>query len=82
MRVYETPGGKQYGFLPHALERMSQRRIKRRDISHILDNYQASYTDRKGNLCLVGLSGENRKIRIVVAKNSDPLEILTAIVQD
>jgi hypothetical protein len=82
MRTYVTPGGKRYGFLPHALDRMSQRQIKRRDIEAILDDYQTHYRDRRGNSCFVGLSTARRKIRIVVVKDSDPMEILTVIALD
>lgn len=81
-KTYKSLGGKDYGFEKHALNRMVQRRIKRRDIERVLDNPDISYSDREGNLCLVGYLEDQRRLRIVVAKESDPLSIITAIILD
>lgn len=81
-KIYKSFGGKDYSFEKHALSRMAQRRIKRRDIEHILDSPDILYTDREGNSCLVGYLEDERRLRIVVAKESDPLIIITAIILD
>jgi hypothetical protein len=81
-KIYKSPGGKDYSFEKHALTRMAQRRIKRRDIEHVLDSPDISYTDREGNSCLVGYLEDKRRLRIVVAKESDPLSIITVIILD
>jgi len=81
-KVYKSPAGKDYGFAEHALNRMAQRGIKRRDIERVLDSPDISYTDREGNLCLIGYLESRRRLRVVVAKESDPLNIITAIILD
>jgi hypothetical protein len=81
-KIYKSPEGKDYSFEKHALNRMAQRRIKRRDIECVLDGPDISYTDREGNLCLVGYLEDQRKLRVVVAKGSDPLNIITVIILD
>jgi len=81
-KIYKSLGGKNYSFEKHALNRMAQRRIKRRDIERVLDNPDILYTDPEGNSCLVGYLEDERKLRIVVAKESDPLIIITAIILD
>jgi hypothetical protein len=79
-KIHRSPGGKEYSLERHAHDRMAQRRIRRRDIEYVLDDPEISYTDREGNLCLVGFLADERKLRIVVAKGSDPLNIITAII--
>lgn len=81
-KIYKSPGGKNYRFEEHALNRMAQRRIKRRDIEHVLDSPDISFTDQKGNLCLVGYLEARRRLRVVVVKESEPLNIITAIILD
>jgi len=81
-KIYKSPGGKDYSFEEHALNRMAQRRIKRRDIERVLDSPDISYTDREDNLCLVGYLEGQRRLRVVAAKESDPLNIITAIILD
>lgn len=79
MKVHRTAGGTIYGFKRHALNRMAQRRIKRQDVEHVLENYDISHTDVKGNLCLTGNLIDGRRLRVVVAKDSNPLTIITVI---
>lgn len=81
-KVYKSSGGKDYSFAEHALNRMAQRGIKRRDIERVLESPDICYTDREGNLCFVGYLEGQRRLRIVAAKESDPLNIITAIILD
>jgi len=82
MKVYKTAGGKSYKFEPHALNRMARRRIKREDVEYALDNYHTCHNDRKGNPCFVATLEDERRLRVVVASDTDPMEIITVIVLD
>lgn len=82
MKVYTTPCGKSYTFERHALDRMSQRRIKRKDVERVLDNHDACYPDVRGNHCFVGNLGDSRRLRLVVVKDSNPQTIITVIILD
>jgi len=81
-KVYKSSGGRDYSFAGHALNRMAQRGIKRRDVECVLDSPDISYADREGNLCLIGYLEDQRRLRVVAAKESDPLNIITAIILD
>lgn len=81
-KIHKSLGGRDYSFEKHALTRMAQRRIKRRDIEDVLDSPDILYTDPEGNSCLVGYLEDERRLRIVVAKETDPLSIITAIILD
>ncbi len=81
-KIYNSLGGKDYSFEKHALNRMAQRRIKRRDIECVLDSPDILHTDGEGNSCLLGYLEGRRRLRVVVAKGSDPLSIITAIILD
>ena len=80
MKLYKTPGGKNYRLEPHALNRMAQRKINQGDIENVLDKYHTLHTDRKGNLCLIGDFRGHGRLRVVVAKDSNPLTIITVVV--
>lgn len=79
--MHRTPEGKSYRFGGHALKRMAQRQIKRRDVECALDGYYTHFLDRKGNDCFIGDLKDGRAIRVVVAKkSSNPMEIITVII--
>ncbi len=80
MTVNTTPEGKRYRLGHHAQKRMGQRGIKKRELEHVLDNYDIGFNDVKGNPCFVGDVGNGRRLRVVVVKDSNPLRIKTAIV--
>lgn len=79
MSIHRTPQGKNYRLTNHARNRMIQRQIKKKDVDRVLDAYDMSYSDRKGNLCLIGELENGKRLRLVIAKDSDPLEIITLI---
>lgn len=58
---------------------MLKRRIERRDVEGVIDNYDTSYCDRNGNPCLMGNLRDGRRVRIVIAKDTNPLKIITVI---
>jgi hypothetical protein len=82
MKLYRTSGGIIYKFGPHALRRMAQRGIRQEDIEHALDSHDVYHKDRKGNDCFIKQLGDGRRIRIVVAKDNTPMEIITVIILD
>lgn len=80
MKALKTPGGKSYRFEQHALDRMAQRRIKRKEIEGVLDNHDICHTDVRGNPCYIGSLADGRRLRVVVEKSSNPLVIITAVI--
>ena len=82
MKMYETPKGTSYRFERHALNRMAQRRIRRRDVENILDNYDTCHPDRQGNPCFVGYLQDGRRLRIVAAEEGNLLIVITAVILD
>ena len=80
--MYKTGGGKSYRFEPHALSQMVRRNIRQQDIEDTLDNYDIHHYDQKGNDCFIRELGDGRRVRVVVEKDSDPMEIITAIILD
>jgi hypothetical protein len=61
----------------HACVRMAQRHISEAEVNAVLSNPSYSYTDKAGNSVHVGYPG-GRKIKVVVAKGSNPPRIITA----
>jgi hypothetical protein len=83
MQTRKTPGGAEYVFTRHALDQMERRGIKRKEIEAVLDgNHITDYPDTKGNRCLVSPVLNGRRLRIVVDKRTNPIEVVTAIVLD
>jgi hypothetical protein len=82
LKIYKTNSGKDFSIVPHCLERMSERQIKVRDIAFTLDNHHTEYNDREGNSCQIADLNNGKRLRIVVAENSNPLRVITAIVLD
>jgi len=56
---------------------MRLRRISEHEVEAVLAGYHTSYRDKKGNRIFIGHM-EGRRIKVVVAKDSDPPFIITA----
>jgi len=82
MNMYRTPQGRHYKLTKHARNRMTQRQISKQDIERVLDSRHTSYCDIRGNLCLVGDSESGKQLKLVIAKDSDPAEIITLVTLD
>lgn len=62
----------------HARRRMEERRISEDEVRFCLDNYVISYTDKKGNPNYIAYTQSNRRIKVVVEKDSiNPTKIIT-----
>ncbi len=79
MIVYTSQGGVKYSFTDHALRRMALRRVSRQDVERTLDNFDSSDVDKQGNERFEKRY-LGRKLRVVVAKNSNPKRVITVIV--
>ena len=79
MAVYRTPKGTSYELTEHALKRMAQRSIRRKDVEDALDNYDTRHPDQKGTLCHIAYLEDGRRLKVIVAKESDPLVIITVV---
>ena len=60
----------------HALLRMAQRRISAEEVIDVLRNHHTRYTDPRGSEVMIG-HPNGRRVKIVVAKGSNPLFIIT-----
>jgi len=60
----------------HARLRMTQRRVSESEVEAVLAEYHTRYHDRDGNDILIAHPG-GRRIKVVVAKNSDPARVIT-----
>ena len=65
-------------YLRHARRRMRERKISEDEVRFCLENYSISYTDRKGNPNYIAYTQSNRRIKVVVQKDSiNPIRIIT-----
>jgi len=64
-------------YTKHARLRMAQRNISEAEVEEVLSNPSYSYTDKAGNPVHVGYPA-GRRIKVVVAKGSNPQKIITA----
>lgn len=80
MGVYRTPRGQRYIFTPHALKRFVQKRIRKEDLEDAIDHYNRSDYDKEGNIRLIRALPDGRSLRIHVARDSNPLRIITIII--
>ena len=55
---------------------MAQRQVSDREVEAVLDAYHTHYHDADGNDILIG-HVQGRRIKVVVAKGSDPPRIIT-----
>jgi hypothetical protein len=55
---------------------MRQRRISEEEVEAVLADYHTEYPDRQGNRIVIGRPGD-RRVKVVVAKDSDPPRIIT-----
>ena len=60
----------------HARIRMAERGIKEAEIAAAIADPEIRYTDHKGNHVLIRTLG-GRRIKVVVAKDSDPPQVIT-----
>lgn len=60
----------------HARERMAERRITELEVEATLTCHHTEYSDRSGNHIYIAHPG-GRRIKIVLAKDSDPPKIIT-----
>ncbi|MBI3796350.1 MAG: DUF4258 domain-containing protein [Deltaproteobacteria bacterium] len=63
-------------YTQHAHLRMTQRNISEAEVEAVLSNPSYSYTDKAGNPVHVGYPA-GRRIKVVVAKDSNPPKIIT-----
>lgn len=56
---------------------MAERGIAEREVEAVLAEYHTHYPDKYGNDILIGHPG-GRRIKVVVAKDSNPPRIITA----
>lgn len=61
----------------HARNQMALRRISEAEVEEVLQHYHTHYEDRQGNDIYIGHPGD-RRVKVVVAKHSDPSLIITA----
>ena len=62
----------------HARRRMRERRISKGEVRFCLENYSISYTDKKGNPNYIAYTQGNRRIKVVVQKDSaNPIRVIT-----
>ncbi|MGC2192643.1 MAG: DUF4258 domain-containing protein, partial [Candidatus Dormiibacterota bacterium] len=58
-------------------EQMARRGISRKEVEAVLADYHTEYPDRQGNRIVIGHPA-GRRVKVVVAKESDPPRIITA----
>jgi hypothetical protein len=66
----------QVEYTKHARLRIAQRNISEAEVEAVLRNPSYSYTDKAGNPVHVGYPA-GRRIKVVVAKGSNPQKIIT-----
>lgn len=64
-------------FTRHSRDQMALRGISEAEVREVIENYHTRYIDRKGNDIYVGHPA-GRRIKVVVAKGTDPPLIITA----
>lgn len=77
MPVNRTPRGQKYDFSWHGSTRFEQRRIRQEDLEEAIDHYDRSEYDKKGNIRLTKAMPDGRSLRIHIARDTDPLRIIT-----
>lgn len=80
MNVYRTPRGQGYFFTLHAFKRFKQKHIRQDNLEDAIDHYDKSNYDKEGNIRLVRALPDGRSLRIHVARDSNPLRIITIII--
>lgn len=65
----------------HARDQMRERHISESDVEAVLEHYDTQYADKDGNAILVGDAG-SRRIKVVVAKGSNPPFVITTASKD
>jgi len=80
MKVYRTPRGQEYFFTFHAGKRFEQKRIRQEDLEDAIDHYDRSDYDKEGNIRLIRALPDGRCLRIHVARNSNPLRLITIMI--
>ena len=65
----------------HARIRMRQRSVSEYEVEFVLRHHHTEYPDRDGNRVLLGDPG-GRRIKVVVAKGSDPPYVITTAPKD
>ncbi len=61
----------------HAREQMALRRMSEAEVEDVIRQHHTHYADRNGNDIYVG-HPSGRRVKVVVAKNSDPPLVITA----
>lgn len=57
---------------------MKLRNMSKEEIEYCLNNHTIDYTDKKGNPIYVVNTPGGRRIKVVVAKESNPVKVITA----
>jgi len=80
MKTYKTPRGQRDCFTGHGVKRLVGRCIKQADLEDAIDHYDRSEYDMEGNVRLVRGQPDGRVLKILVARDSNPLRIITIII--
>ena len=64
-------------YTTHARDQMALRSISEAEVEDVIRQHHTHYADRKGNDIYVGHPG-GRRVKVVVAKDSDPPLVITA----
>ncbi|GAI85957.1 unnamed protein product [marine sediment metagenome] len=67
-----------YYYTDHARKRMRERSVTKAEIEYCLNNYEFSYTDKKGNPNYIIKTASGRRIKVVVAKDNSKRIITVA----
>ena len=82
MVLYKTPEGQNYTLTKHARRQMGRRRVTRQQLEYVLDNHYRPYRDKRGNDRLERDLADGRSLRIVAARGSNPIKVVTVIILD
>ena len=64
-------------YTQNSRDQMASRNISEAEVESVIDDHHTHYHDRDGNDIYVGHPA-GRRIKVVVAKNSDPPRVITA----
>ena len=65
----------------HARQRMAERGYTRQDVEFVVRNPEGTYTDRNGNLSVVGTTANGKRMRVVLAVQ-DKARVVTVAPRD
>ena len=80
MSVYRTPKGTEYCLPRYAVRRMALRNISQKVLEDVLDAYDKNDYDRKGNERLFRRLPDGSILKVIIARDSKPLRIITVFI--